>query len=236
MHPEPQVIESLTQQIVEAVHSLRTVLFGSAAHGKAEPGSAIDLLIVVPAGTHRGRTAQLLYRTINGIRGPLTWSLPCQSIYRNTPITRASFTTALPARERPSMSHPLPEPGTPADWLHTRSDLAVAQSPASSDMLLETFCFHVQQAAEKRLKAGLIHLGIPIPRTHNLKTLMQLLPSTCPVPPSVAAGASLTDYAVTSRYPDDYEIVNEEEYREAVELARRVVAWVEEITGSCSPP
>lgn len=35
------------------------------------------------------------------------------------------------------------------------------------------------------------------------------------------------DYAITSRYPGDFEPVNEEEYKEALRLARMVVTWVE---------
>lgn len=75
------------------------------------------------------------------------------------------------------MSPPQPEPGSPADWLrHARSDLLVAQSPAGPGVLLEALCYHLQQAAEKSLKAVLIHCGIAPPRTHNLKLLLELLP------------------------------------------------------------
>ena len=37
--------------------------------------------------------------------------------------------------------------------------------------------------------------------------------------------ASLTDYAVVTRYPVNLEPVTEEEYREAVHLAEAVVDW-----------
>jgi HEPN domain-containing protein len=111
------------------------------------------------------------------------------------------------------MSQPTPEPGSPADWLrYARSDLAVAQLSAPPTVLFETLCFHLQQAAEKALKAVLIQLGVSIARTHNLKTLMELVPTTCQMPPAVALAASLTDYAVTSRYPGDHEAITEEEY------------------------
>jgi len=131
------------------------------------------------------------------------------------------------------MPHPGPEPGSPADWLrHASSDLAIAQVPMTSGVLLETRCFHLQQAAEKSLKAVLVSLGIPAPRTHNLKTLMEMLPRTCPLPTDVALAASLTDYAVISRYPGDYEEITEEEYREAVRLAEAVVSWGRTVTES----
>jgi predicted nucleotidyltransferase len=60
----------LAQRIVELVHPLRIVLFGSFARGEAGPGSDIDLLIVMPEGVHRRRTAQLLYRELDGVGVP----------------------------------------------------------------------------------------------------------------------------------------------------------------------
>ena len=59
-------IEILIQRIVEQVHPLRVILFGSAARGDARPDSDIDLLIVMPDGTHRRKTAQNLYRQLWG--------------------------------------------------------------------------------------------------------------------------------------------------------------------------
>ena len=49
------------------------------------------------------------------------------------------------------------------------------------------------------------------------------------VPEEIEDAASLTDYAVTSRYPGDFESVDEEEYKEAVRLAETVVLWAERI-------
>ncbi len=48
-------------------------------------------------------------------------------------------------------------------------------------------------------------------------------------PQQVEDAASLTDYAVMSRYPGDFESVDEEEYTEAVELAKTVLLWAETI-------
>ncbi len=74
------------------------------------------------------------------------------------------------------------EPGTPGDWLrYARSDLALARAPVSKEVLLEVLCFHAQQATEKALKAVLINRGMTAPWTHNLRTLLDLLP------PDVAA-------------------------------------------------
>lgn len=61
------VIEELVSQIVSLVHPLRIILFGSAARGNLGPDSDIDLLIVVPEGTHRRRTAQRIYRGVRNV-------------------------------------------------------------------------------------------------------------------------------------------------------------------------
>ena len=122
------------------------------------------------------------------------------------------------------------EPGSPADWLrYAASDLDLARVERPSTVLLESLCFHAQQAAEKALKAVLIARGIPFPLPHNLKTLFDLVPQEVLPSEEVQEAASLTDYAVMSRYPGDLEPVTEEEYEEAVQLAEAVVLWAESL-------
>ena len=70
MQSEPEAIEQLVQRIVEIVHPLRIILFGSAARGEMGTDSDIDVLVVMPEGVHRRRTAQLLYRQIRGLGVP----------------------------------------------------------------------------------------------------------------------------------------------------------------------
>ena len=66
MHPEPQAIDELVRRIVEAVHPRRVILFGSAARGEMGPNSDLDVLVIMPDGTHRRRTAQEVYRRMWG--------------------------------------------------------------------------------------------------------------------------------------------------------------------------
>ncbi|MDT8300018.1 MAG: nucleotidyltransferase domain-containing protein [Sedimentisphaerales bacterium] len=70
MLSNPKVIESLVQKIVEAVHPLKIILFGSYAQDKPNPESDIDVLVVMPEGVHCRRTSQLLYRQIRGLGVP----------------------------------------------------------------------------------------------------------------------------------------------------------------------
>jgi len=120
--------------------------------------------------------------------------------------------------------------GSPADWLrHARSDLALSHTAIIPEILLEALCFHAQQAAEKALKAVLIAKGIAPPRTHNIRTLLDLLPPAEALHHDLQSAAGLSDYAVMSRYPAAIEPVSEAEYREAVRLAEAVVAWAERV-------
>lgn len=70
MQSNSEAIEQLVRRIIEIVQPLRIILFGSAAHGEMGPNSDIDLLVVMPEGVHRRRTAQLLYRQIRGLGVP----------------------------------------------------------------------------------------------------------------------------------------------------------------------
>jgi len=88
--------------------------------------------------------------------------------------------------------------GSPADWLrYAYSDLELARVSRPPKVLFEGLCFHAQQAVEKAMKAVLIAKGIPPPKTHNIRTLLDLLPQEVIAPQEIEDAASLTDYAVT---------------------------------------
>lgn len=96
------------------------------------------------------------------------------------------------------------------------------------EILYEDLCFDAQQAAEKSLKALMLYLGMRAPRTHSIGYLLKLLRDSrrIQVPDELREAAILTDYAVETRYPGDWEPVNEDDYRHAVLLAERVYQWV----------
>ena len=59
-----QVIQELVDAIVELVNPLKIILYGSAAREEMTPDSDIDLLVVMPEGTHRIETMRYLYSHI----------------------------------------------------------------------------------------------------------------------------------------------------------------------------
>ncbi|MCV5768109.1 HEPN domain-containing protein, partial [Escherichia coli] len=67
-------------------------------------------------------------------------------------------------------------------------------------MVWDDPCFDAQQAAEKALKALLIALGIPFPKTHDLAELIR---PHLPVPPGLEDLVRLNPFAVAGRYSGD---------------------------------
>ena len=67
MTAPPEQIEHVVRRIVDTAHPLRIILFGSAARGDMRPDSDLDVLVVMPEGTHRRRTAQDIYQNLFGI-------------------------------------------------------------------------------------------------------------------------------------------------------------------------
>jgi hypothetical protein len=79
--------------------------------------------------------------------------------------------SSLPSeREKLSMESGRLPPDDPREWLNrARSSLAKAREGAAfADIYLEDLCFDAQQAAEKAIKAVLLHLGVGFPYVHDL--------------------------------------------------------------------
>ena len=111
------------------------------------------------------------------------------------------------------------------DWIQkAENDLTTASHTVKLGKRCptDTVCFHAQQCVEKYLKAMLVLAGIDFPRTHDLgvlvfrcsgKTALDVLPEELD---------RMTEYATTSRYPGDYELISLAEARRAVSISRRV--------------
>ncbi len=87
--------------------------------------------------------------------------------------------------------------------------------------------FHLQQAAEKFLKAFLEANSISFARTHDIEYLIQLCAELNPAFANVETG-NLTDYAVDIRYPGDQVIPSAEELIRAKEWVSTMKQIVEE--------
>ncbi len=119
-------------------------------------------------------------------------------------------------------------PDDPREWMNrARSNLALIKS-VGTGIYLEDLCFNAQQAVEKALKALLIKYDTQFPYTHNIAELLTLLQDTGQsLPDFVKTSARLTRFAVTSRYPRIFPPTKQEEYEQALDIAERVVQWVD---------
>src|SRR5271155_4171740 len=61
MRPGAPLLDELVRRIVDSVHPLRIILFGSAARGEMGPHSDLDVLVVMPDGCNSLRIAQDLH-------------------------------------------------------------------------------------------------------------------------------------------------------------------------------
>ncbi|OGV75213.1 MAG: hypothetical protein A3K19_03995 [Lentisphaerae bacterium RIFOXYB12_FULL_65_16] len=87
-------VRRVVEQIVELVHPLRVVLFGSAATGKATPDSDLDFLVVVSEDREADQVVDLLN---TGIRPR---PMPCDFIVVTPSVLRKhGKTTGLIYRE-----------------------------------------------------------------------------------------------------------------------------------------
>jgi predicted nucleotidyltransferase len=59
-------IDELNRRILEVVQPRRIILFGSAARDEMGPASDLDVMVIVPEGVARRRTAQAIYRNLIG--------------------------------------------------------------------------------------------------------------------------------------------------------------------------
>ena len=62
--PLQSLLDDLVARIVAAVHPRRILLFGSGARGELGPHSDLDVLVIMPDGAHRRRTAHTLHRSL----------------------------------------------------------------------------------------------------------------------------------------------------------------------------
>jgi uncharacterized protein len=67
MTPDPAILDEMVRRMVETVHPLRIVLFGSAARGEMGPNSDLDTLVVMPDGCDCHEVTKLLIRRLRGL-------------------------------------------------------------------------------------------------------------------------------------------------------------------------
>jgi len=111
------------------------------------------------------------------------------------------------------------------EWLDkAETDLQAAGVLLSCDpQLPNPSCFSSQQAAEKYLKAFLVHNQVDFPKTHDIQEILDLVePINSGLAQSLGDVITLTQYAVEIRYPGDMPEPDSAEAATAFDLAKKV--------------
>ncbi len=116
-------------------------------------------------------------------------------------------------------------------WLaKAEEDLRSAKNDLKDEPpITATACFHAQQCAEKSLKAFLVFVDKHIDRTHSLTYLVDICSDyDLEFQELEDLTGELTQYAIETRYPDDWREISVKEAFEAVENAEKVFNFVNE--------
>jgi HEPN domain-containing protein/predicted nucleotidyltransferase len=230
---------AVAADLVRACDPLQVILLGSVARGDDGPDSDIDVLVILEGSPPSERTA-LEGKLRGAVRAPVPVELHVtdRHDFERRRHTVGAIEEAAAHQGRVLHGQPLaeerwmPDPKTQAQearrWL-TRAweDLDAAELLAGSvDLPPRLACFHAQQAAEKALKAALVHDAIRFPKTHDLQELVKALPSRWSVRNLDVDLAWLSRWALTARYPGTGSDASAEDAATATSAARRIVSVV----------
>ena len=170
-----QILDELIRRILQVVQPKRLILFGSAARGEMSSESDLDVLVVMPDGIHRRRTAQTIYRNLSGLGVTKDILVVTETdVKKHGEKILPWHSTRRYEKERNSiMPQDKHAPGSPEDWLaRAMGDLALARVPLPDEGYYEALCFHAQQAAEKAIKAVYKKHDLTFRYTHDLGELL----------------------------------------------------------------
>ncbi|MDE0013500.1 MAG: HEPN domain-containing protein [Candidatus Poribacteria bacterium] len=217
-----QDIQAACDDIVREFAPLQVILFGSYAYGTPTESSDVDLLVVMPTpkSERHHRVVEVSQRIPRRFNIDLLVRSPEEVAYRLShndwflrEITEKgevlyeanNFLLETPKKEKGDMN-PLT-----LEWIEkAESDYTIALLIQKEVLLIQDeqnpiydgICFHAQQCIEKYLKAWLQEADIPIPRTHDLKELLELIVPTVPMWRTWEPDFSvLSRHAVAIRYP-----------------------------------
>lgn len=229
------LLEALVQAVVDRVRPELLLLFGSRARGDAREDSDYDLMLVMTddADVDAGRQAtndaawamnmpaEVLACTVSEYQrrqhdpGFMQWLVAREG--------QVLFTRGTTPRYSPRSDRVRERPTEGLDvWLRRADDdfQAAVELLKSASPVFAAICFHAHASVEKLLKALLVARGSFPPRTHVLKTLIELAaPQLRDDQELVAACAFLQEVYPKSRYAPN-PLPTPDELRRAVEAAR----------------
>lgn len=227
-------IQATCDDIVREFSPLQVILFGSYAYGTPSEYSDVDLLVIMPVDESETRQKASDIETCIPKRFKIDLHVRSPEVmaYRITyndwflrEITEKGEVLyesdgfyLIPPDKQMTDLNPLT-----LEWIElAEGDYTVAiENQQGDNQVFPVICFLTQQCVEKYLKAMLQQNNIPIPKTHNLDELLNLILPTYPSWSSWKNQlSSLTTHAVDSRYPGD--IPTETDADKAMEICNIV--------------
>ena len=220
-------IQATCDDIVREFAPLQIILFGSYAYGNPPTeASDVDLLVVmpIPASAQRDKAVEIRRCIPHRFRTDLLVRSPAEIAYRvahNDWFLREILEKgdvlydaggfSKKALETPDEQRE-EEVGNPMNPLtleyieRAEEDYAAVKElqHSATRNFYNTICFHAQQCIEKFLKAWLQEANLPVPRTHSLEELLDLIVPTLPAWRAWYADfAAFTTHAVDFRSPGE---------------------------------
>jgi len=119
------------------------------------------------------------------------------------------------------------------DWLKKAShDLIASKKLSDNDETFDCSVFHTHQCAEKAFKAFIVFTQQAIPKTHDLKFLLERCAEVSQDLIFLKEESKdLNHYGNDSRYPNDYFFVNKQGTEEAIERAEKILVTIKKKVG-----
>jgi HEPN domain-containing protein len=111
-------------------------------------------------------------------------------------------------------------------FISANSSYKSALGKNDEDIKYEELCYYLQQAVEKALKGLIIFYGEQHENTHIINKLLKAIRKYTEIPDFINKSEILTDYALNTRYPGDFEPITKEEYKETVQITKECLDWV----------
>jgi len=116
-----------------------------------------------------------------------------------------------------------------SEWLkRADDDLRIAELlMKDAEPVYWASAFHCQQAAEKSLKAFLAYHEYHVEKTHDIEFLVKLCHEIEPgMEQFIVTGATLSKYAVDSRYPAPRFEITRKKAEKVIEIARDIFEYI----------
>lgn len=227
-------IQATCDDIVQIFSPLQIILFGSYAYGTPAEHSDVDLLIIMPVDESelRQKASDIescipkRFKMDLHVRSPevLAYRIAYNDWFlreiteKGEVLYESDGFYLIPPEKKMNDLNPLT-----FEWIElAEGDYTVAiENQQGDNQVFPVICFLTQQCVEKYLKAILQENNIPIPKTHDLNELLNLILPTYPSWLSWKSDLNyLTTHAVDARYPGD--IPTETDAEKAMEICKMV--------------